>query len=277
MPSNEEALLRALRGLANPDGVVEQSFPRLSEVSGLSAGPYNRAVARLLEQGTIEDLGKVRRSTPRRFRVRSVEAAQGLAAFTSQDWRRWLDRLVRAHYHRPLQMLEGEATFRLEQLSRQLPPEALALALEHVVIGPSAFITVVGPAAGLLTERVINRAIMDLGGFGRPWEAMYYRRYARTGLEAEFFDHWLGMLTDALDAEEGVLMALDVDQFLPRLALIKRAEGELGRAVAEIRRRLREDGPQEEYSWTALPYPETMVTPETRELLREVRYGRLDR
>ena len=74
----------------------------------------------------------------------------------------------------------------------------LVIACDHLLT--TAFAREVGVSDRLLTPKVLDIAVRDLGGLDQPWRYLLFRRYARTEAEQRYYTFWLSFLEDARSA-----------------------------------------------------------------------------
>ncbi len=120
----------------------------------------------------------------------------------------------------------------------------LVLAMEHVL---GTFAEVVGVNERLLTISVMDISAKELGHPDQPWEALYFKRFAATDDEREFFDLWLGVLEDTETANPGSPPRLGEDLYQKWSDIKIVAEIKLGEAVTIIRQRFAEHDKLEEH------------------------------
>ena len=171
------------------------------------------------------------------------ELYTSVEAFTAEDLARYLVRQGRR------QGLIGVVSPAMVRACKRLLKEyesrcQLILALEHVL---STFAEVVGVNERLLTLAVVDIAVKELGGSNRPWEALYFQRFAGTGQEAEYFTLWLGVLEDTDEANRGSEPRLGEELYPTWEAVRLRAEAQLDQAVQAIRQRFKQRRELEEW------------------------------
>ena len=166
-------------------------------------------------------------------------------------------RRVRAALGREVATPKGILRRAFERLLRDLDGNAcmLAVVMDELVEGPDSYIHVVGANERLLTVGVVPTTVQRLGGYEQPWEALYYRRFARTEAEREFFRKWIGLLADAREAPGNSEARVGEDLYVSWAYVQELAESHLQRAVTKLRQRFKDEGPQEEHDWREQPLP----------------------
>ena len=179
--------------------------------------------------------------------------------YKPEDWVVDFKRRVRETYGREVATPKGILRQAFQRLLKDLDDNScmLAVIVEELVTGTDSFIHVVGPCEKLLTVGVAAVTVNRLGGYELPWEALYYRRFARTEAEREFFRKWVGLLADAHAAPAGAGAEVDGDSYSSWSYVEALAKSHLKRAVDKLRQRFQTEGPQQEYDWREIPLPPT--------------------
>ena len=167
--------------------------------------------------------------------------------YTTQDWSSFFNRLVRKNFNRPVATPKAIIKKQFGRLLKDVDnPWMLCLVMEFLLDGRDSFVMEVGPNEKLLTLGVVNTTVKRMGGYDQPWEAMYYRRFAKDQAEAISFDGAMSFLEDAVNASPGSMACVGELQFASWSVVIEATLDYLCRLVDEIKERFRKDGPQEE-------------------------------
>ena len=196
---------------------------------------------------------------------------QDIETFTPRDWAGYFQHRVMTYLGRPTAtpttVLARVFESRLSEVDHNAT--LVGVILDDLLIGESAFVHQVGPTESLLTLGVFNYAVRDRGGYDQHWRALYYRRFARTDSEVDFFIKYLALLDDAQSASSGAPPSWNGITFTSWHDVEKLARMRLDQAVATIKRRFKVDGPQAEWEVSIPQLPPTEVPP----LVQRVKQG----
>lgn len=190
-------------------------------------------------------------------------------SFKAEDWVAYFKRRVKATFGNDVSSPRGVIRKSFERLLDDLEGNAclLAVVIDELFSKEDSFIHVVGANERLLTIGVVANVVRQLGGFEQPWDVLYYRRFARTEEEREYFRQWLGLLQDAKSAPQGSEARIGEDLFSSWGYVEKLARFKLDKAVSKIQQRFQYEGAQEEQDWHTQLLPEV----EEPELVRMVK------
>ena len=183
--------------------------------------------------------------------------------FTNTDWAKYFRSRVRHLVGIPVATPTSVLARSFDRLLQDFENNhcLLAVVLDDLLSGENAFVHQVGPNDGMLTLGVIHRATRERGGYAQHWKALYYRRFAQTADEVEYFIKYLALLDDAKTASPGTAAKWGGITFMSWHDVEKLATLKLDKACGTIKWRFQVSGPQEEGAVQPLQLPPTLVPP----------------
>ena len=170
--------------------------------------------------------------------------------YTLDDWALYFQELIQVRFGVPVPTPKAILRKSFERLLQDIGNAYLLhMALETLILDDEGYVSRVGPNERLLTIGTINTVVHKMGGYDQPWQAMYYKRFAQTQDEADYFTKWLGFWSDARSAPVGTEARIG-DNLFPSWKYVEQlSERRLERAVGTIQGRFSEEGTQIAHDW----------------------------
>ena len=274
LSKHAQTVYNALRLRTNASGLVEARRRLLGEWTQLEWPAISRALEELRKAGLLHRVEGNGRGNV--YKVgEPVQRTPRLEQFTSEDWVGWYRSLVREAAQQapvgPSRLISRRLAALLEEVES---PYLLALVLEQLTLGPTAYARRVGYGVSLLTAGVVHNAVQwDMGGYDPPWAILYYRRFARDPEEAAYIQYWLDMWRDARSGVPGTAPGVTINGQVQTSwgVVCAMALGRLEKVVTRLQERWDEEGQLTPRYWRESQLPPTEITELTSQMLQEAR------
>ena len=190
--------------------------------------------------------------------------------FTLDDWVTYLDKTAKK---RGLvrEMPRGVAKAAFNKLVKAFENKYLLIGVIDFLLEDEGYASEIGITEQLLSLPVFVRAIWNRGGYDEHWQALYFRRFSARREEAEYFDKWLSIYSDAKQARVGSVARVGNRVFGSWEEVAAIATKKLDKGVRALQKRWRESGPLESNDWAIEPITPGELPKVLRRMYEEIK------